>query len=53
MATELGRCLRKESRVRPGRTKSSLVAARAASKVDGTGEPREAWEKSMSSLIFV
>jgi len=49
----VGSVFAEDSRVRPGRTLSSLVAARAASKVDGTGEPREAWEKASSSLIFV
>jgi len=53
VATALGVCLQKDSRVRPGRTWSSLVATRAASKVEGTGDPMEAWEKATSSLIFV
>jgi len=39
VATEMGVCLRKDSRVRPGRTWSSLVAARAASRWMERGSP--------------
>ena len=45
--------MRKESRVRPGKVERESVDWSDFSTVEGTGEPRVAWEKRMSSLILV